>query len=326
MTTGRAQIGGDAVDQAIGWHLRLSDATRGDWLAFTDWLEASPENAAAYDRLTLDDALLSPMLDETAPPALPVAANDRGPLIRQIGRIAAAGGAIAAALLVTVQIGSVGGSASYAVETGAGARKQIAFADGSRILLNSGTRVTLRAGDTRFAALDRGEATFLIRHDAAHPFTVRSGERTLQDLGTVFNVSRDGHRLGVQVSQGAVMFEPASQALTLRPGVSLAVDEQRHRVELSRIAAEDVGGWQVGRLSFGAVPLASVAAAVSRATGAQITVAPEIADTPFTGTITVAGDAAASVRRLARLTGTVWRRNGVTWVIASPGDEARKPS
>lgn len=324
--TGEVQNMGDSVDQAIDWHLRLATATREEWIAFTDWLEASPKHAEAYDRLVLNDALLSPVLEETPSRVLPAAANDHDVRARGTWRFVAAGSAIAAAMTLAV-VTSLGGGgdadARYAVETKAGERKQVAFADGTRILVNSGSRITLDRANPRFAALDAGEATFLIRHDLARPFTLRSGTLTLQDLGTVFNVARDGKRLGVQVSEGAVMFEPAREGLTLRPGVSLSVDETSRRIELSRVAVEDVGGWRAGRLSFGAAPLASVAASLGRATGAAITVSPELSATSFTGTITVSGDAAVMVPRLARLTGVTWRRNGSGWILAARDDEAR---
>lgn len=320
---------GDVVDQAIGWHLRLPTASRAEWLAFTDWLEAAAEHAAAYDQITLDDATLWPGIEEASPPRRLQAANDealspgvgrgfwRGP-----GRFAAAGGAVAAALTLTVlnPFGGGTGDQRYVIETAGQGRKQIAFADGSRILMNGGSRMTLDRTNPRFAALDSGEATFVINHDAAHPFELKSGALTLRDLGTVFNVTRDGERLGVQVAEGAVEFEPDGEALTLRPGVTLSVNERSRKIEFARVAPEDVGGWRKGRLSFSATPLASVAAAIGRAGGGDVTVAPALADVPFTGTMGTGGGTAGMVPRLARLTGTAWQRSGDRWILVAQAD------
>ena len=36
-------------EQAVAWVIRLRDAGAEDWEEFTDWLEADPANAAAYE-------------------------------------------------------------------------------------------------------------------------------------------------------------------------------------------------------------------------------------------------------------------------------------
>lgn len=326
MTDGTAEAGHDAIDAAIGWHLRLPSATREEWQAFVEWLEADADHAAAYNRLTLDDALLAPSLEvPLSRPAFPpgTAVNDTAPPPVRGWRsrrwtAAAAGGAVAAALAAAVVL-PAGGSGETVVETAPGARKLIAFADGSRIAVNGGSRVRLEPGNTRFAALDAGEATFDIRHDATRPFIVQSGALTLHDLGTSFNVVRTGQRLGLQVSEGAVLFEPDARALTVRPGVALDVDETTGRVEFSRVAPADVGSWRQGRLTFGADPLSDVATALGRATGLKVTVAAGLADVPFTGSVTLDRDRGATVQRLARLTGHRAQRNGDDWVIVPEG-------
>lgn len=321
----------DPVDTAIGWHLRLSSATRDEWAAFVTWLEASPDHAAAYDRVTLDDALVAPMLDEAVAPAR-IAANDtandtnahdaafaadRRPWFGR--RLALWGGPAIAAVLTAAILLPGGANPSVEVRTAPGIRKLVAFADGSRITVNGDSRLRLERGNMRFAALEAGEATFEIRHDAARPFIVKSGALTLHDLGTTFNVVRDGHRLGLEVSEGAVLFEPERQALTVRPGIALDVDEAARRVEFSRVAPADVGAWRYGRLAFGADRLSDVAAAVGRATGLKVTVAPELADIPFTGSLTLDRDRPATIERLARLTGNRARRTGTEWKIVPVG-------
>lgn len=321
--TDRGKIEGDAVDAAIGWHLRLPSATREEWQDFIAWLEADPAHAAAYDRLTLDDELLAPSLLETPAP-VPQAANDAGPPARRWRPAVWVGPGIAAAGAVALVVGLPGSDATggRTIETGPGQRKQVAFADGSRITLNGGTRLLLERGNPRFAALEAGEATFEIKHDATNPFIVKSGALTLHDLGTTFNVARLGRRLGVQVSEGAVLFEPQREALTIRPGVALSVDETGRKVVFSRVATSEVGGWRHGRLSFGAERLADVAAAISRATGTAVTVAPALADTPFTGSLRVhAARPAATIERIAALSGNRAVRDGDAWMIV-PIDHA----
>ncbi|MDT9096625.1 FecR family protein, partial [Escherichia coli] len=89
------------------------------------------------------------------------------------------------------------------VETAAGQRRVLTLGDGTRIEMSGGTRLTLDHHDNRIAALDRGQALFTVRHDAAHPFTLTAGGVAVRDLGTVFDVARDGSRLAVQVASGS---------------------------------------------------------------------------------------------------------------------------
>lgn len=329
MTDEPTSDGTDPVDAAIAWHLRLPSATRDEWQEFVAWLEASPDHAAAYDRVALDDALIAPSLEVAGPDAArpvaapPAAANDAVPgrfgtrwSARRVAGWAVP--ALAAVLAVAVVLPR-GGASGYEVRTAPGARKLVTFADGSRIALNGASRLRLMPGNPRFAALEQGEATFEIRHDAARPFVVRSGALTLHDLGTVFNVVRDGRRLALKVSAGAVLFEPAGRALTVRPGQGLNVDEARRQVAYARVEPADVGAWRQGRLVFGGERLADAAGALARATGLTIAVAPELADTPFTGSLRLGDDGAAAVERLARLSGHRAVRDGDGWTILSSG-------
>ena len=47
-----------ALDEAIAWHLRLGDAAERVWAEFGAWLEASPANRLAFDRVEDFDAEL----------------------------------------------------------------------------------------------------------------------------------------------------------------------------------------------------------------------------------------------------------------------------
>ena len=99
-------------------------------------------------------------------------------------------------------------------------------------------------------------------------------------------------------------------------------DEAGRKVVFSRVATSEVGGWRHGRLSFGAERLADVAAAISRATGTAVTVAPALADTPFTGSLRVhAARPAATIERIAALSGNRAVRDGDAWMIV-PIDHA----
>ncbi|WP_380788081.1 FecR family protein [Sphingomonas sp. R86521] len=310
--------GNRAAVQAVAWHLRMPTADAADWRAFTAWLEADPEHAQAYDALAVADAELD---DALTPPtwsnaALPVAANDDRPAMR--GRRVAIGAAVVLAAAgiagVLLPMGDRATAAVRIVETPAGARRAVVLADGSRIDLNGGTRLTINDGASRMVTLERGEAVFRVTHDSAHPFVVQSGTMRLQDVGTVFNVARVGSHLGVQVAEGAVLFQPDHDRIMLTAGAALShVDGEPPR--MAGVAVGDVGSWRSGRLVFRQAPVQLVAAALERSTGTAVAVAPGLADTPFTGSIAVTGGADRMIPHVAALIGARAEHAGGRWTL-----------
>ena len=258
----------DIVDRAIGWHLRQAELTAGEWRSFIAWLEADPAHARAFDQIAFDDRLMAerPGLARSVAAAVDPVQSIKRP--RRPWLWAAGGTAIAAGIVaVLVPVALPRAPDSYLLATALGQRKDVRLADGTRIELSGGTRLRLDRADPRIASLDYGEATFHVRHDDRNPFTLKSGDLTIQDLGTVFNVSREGQRLDVQVAEGAVVFQPGREALTLKPGSALSAREDLHSVTLSRIEPGTVGGWRSGELTFNGETLGTVFDTIHRLYG-----------------------------------------------------------
>lgn len=71
-----------------------------------------------------------------------------------------------------------------------GQKKTLKLADGSTVILNSDSRLTLSAGfnkTNRTVSLD-GEAYFDVVHDGKNQFIVKTQHAEIKDIGTVFNV------------------------------------------------------------------------------------------------------------------------------------------
>jgi transmembrane sensor len=196
--------------------------------------------------------------------------------------------------------------------TAAGERREVALTDGSKMILNGDTRVAMI--DARHAELIEGEALFEVRHDAAHPFIVKTGDVTLEDAGTVFNVVRDETGLRVSVAEGAVIYQPRADAVRLTPGDALSVAGSG-RPEVTRAAAADVGSWRGGQLVYRNATLERVAADLSRNLGIQVRAGKGTGDIPFTGTISTQGGPGAVIERIAALTGTRATRAGNGWML-----------
>ena len=229
-------------------------------------------------------------------------------------RWAWAGGAIAASVAALLALPTIrGGAEPYSISTRAGEHRAVTLADGTGIELNGATRLVLDRRDTRVARLEAGEAVFHVRHDSAHPFTLAAGGRTIQDMGTVFDVALSPSRVEVAVAEGSVAFEPGAAAVVLRAGQALSA--QGDRVALGRVAPDAVGDWRSGQLSYSGAPLASVAAALERRYGTPVSLGEGLSEQPFTGTIRLSGSAAQDIPHLAALVGADAHRDGARWVV-----------
>jgi transmembrane sensor len=303
--------------EAIAWHIRLRDGAPTDWDSFVQWLEQDPAHSDAYDTVSSADGLITPELVPHL--GQPVAANDDGvPVTRRPGRRWAMGFAAVAALFLLAFLSLpllTGGPDRYEIATAGGEHRAVDIGEGSSAMLNGGSRLILDRNDPRYAELAAGEATFLVRHDSGRPFTVIAGDHRVQDVGTRFNLIHDPGRFELAVIEGAVLYDPGGVRMTLAAGQALAVTGHA-RPLLRRDDPARFAGWQTGRLSYTAAPLAAVASDLARALGEEVRLDPEIGSLPFTGSIRIEGDHGATISNFAATLGLQARRAGNGWLIA----------
>lgn len=310
--------------EAIDWYVRLRADRTEDWEAFVAWLARDPAHSSAYDAVALADLDLAPVL--TAWASQPLAANDddRGRSWRAGRRGWLGGAAAAAALLIGVFAGpSLFSDSRYQVATAPGQQRVVDLGGGDRMVLNGGARVTLDKKQTRFAALDEGEATFIIRHDPRSPFTLELGADRVQDVGTLFNVVRDKAGQTIEVAEGAVLYNPGREAITLVAGQTLSDRTGESRIIISRKEPSAIGAWRRGQLIYRGVPLAVVAADLSRNLGTTINVTQSVAARPFSGTIQIDRNQERMFARLAAILDVEAERTGKGWIIGPRGRAAR---
>jgi transmembrane sensor len=162
-----------------------------------------------------------------------------------------------------------------------GGRSLLSMADGSRLTLNTATRLRTALSPTARAVwLDEGEAHFEISHDARRPFVVHAGAQRVMVLGTRFSVRRDGERLRVTVVEGRVQLQvgPGQRATELTRG-DLAVSDPHHVVVARRSPRQmqDELAWLEGKLVFDQASLAEVAREFNRYNTRQLLIDDETA-------------------------------------------------
>jgi transmembrane sensor len=143
--------------------------------------------------------------------------------------------------------------------TAPGQRSQITFRDGTYILLavDSRLRVPRDYGVHQRMVELEGEAYFVVRHDSARPFLVRTARGTAEDLGTEFDVRayRD-EDLAVVVAKGQVVLR--GPELRLRPRERAVIDARGVATHTRGVAVDRYVAWTRGALRFDDVPLRSV--------------------------------------------------------------------
>ncbi|HEY8615962.1 FecR family protein [Phenylobacterium sp.] len=316
--------GGEAArSEAADWLVRLQadDLSPDEALAFDAWLDASPVHRAAFDA-TLSvwsafDAAGAQVEDA-------LRAERRRP--QPTRRFYMAAGSIAAAAAVAVLLAPTLAPppAPTAYATAVGQRQTIALADGSRLELNAGTKLSVSLSrDARRVVLEKGQAVFDVAADPKRPFEIAAGDRTVRVVGTQFDVRRRDGRLSVTVARGVVEVRPAGaatgRAYRLRPGQRLDHVEGAVEARVAAAAPEEVLGWRSGRLVYRDRPLSEVVADLNDQFPTPIRLAdPELADVRVSGVL-VLDDQDAVIRRLALLApfraersdrGVVLRYNG----------------
>lgn len=294
----------DQDTQALDWVVRTGDPAFDDWEGFHAWLE-DPRHAAAYHAMALDVEEMAAVV----PPAPVLRSSRRWP--------AWAGGAVAASLALVAGYAALDSRADpYAVETRAGAIRTVTLADGSAVTLGGATRVMLDRNDARTATLERGQAMFVVRHDARDPFEVHVGDARLVDVGTAFDVKRTQGQTQVAVSDGAVDYNPGSDGIRLIKGQGLVATDADGAVRVLAVDVAGVGSWRNSVLAYEGATLAEVADDLSRALGVDLRADPGVATRPFSGSIAtskLAGDPS----RVAPLLGVAVRRRGDHWVMTA---------
>lgn len=279
----------NAADAAAWWRAKLDgdDATEADWLAYEQWLTASPLNrsaAAAIDAALLDieahhDALRTP------PEPAVVVPFTRRLLARPAVWITAATALAASALLFVVTAPPPEQHFAYAAPATGG--RVVNLPDGSVVQLNRGAAISVTYGRERNVDLERGEASFSVVHDPSRPFVVAAGDASIRDVGTEFNVAVNAASTVVTVRAGEVAISTNSAAEE-RVVAGLRARIANGSVDVSAARADDAFAWQSGRLVYHNADLAAVIEDLNRYSHTPITLDTQNADDlQFSGVLVI---------------------------------------
>jgi transmembrane sensor len=288
-------IDGLAIDQALGWVVRLrSDrVTDADIEAFADWLSASDQHELAWSQAldTWETAGvlsympdLMPSTDQTADAVqaslTQLLRKGFAGFWRSLSAMASSLTALASsltALAVSLTVVAVtvillqGGGQTYSTATGE--YQQVWLDDGSLIELNTNSAVVLSLSDRqRNIELVRGEAFFTVAPDKTRPFVVTVGGAEVRALGTAFNIYRQGPELArvhvvegvvrVSETQGSAVSAPESRMLLANQ--ALEFSETTGIGDLPEQNMQQATAWREGQILFDGASLKEATTVLNR--------------------------------------------------------------
>jgi ferric-dicitrate binding protein FerR (iron transport regulator) len=139
------------------------------------------------------------------------------------------------------------------IQTPVGGKFQLNLADGSKVWLNSASSLrfpVFLAGDTREVEL-KGEAYFEVSKNVDKKFSVRSGNQTVEVLGTHFNINAysDEPSITTTLIEGAVRVIElnSKKSQILRPGEQSKVDRE---IRIQKKDTQAEVAWKDGYFYF----------------------------------------------------------------------------
>ena len=272
------------LTEAAAWRVRLTELGVESTEAFEGWLTADPKAADAWRHVQtvwdhFDDHVAAPELMAARRNALGHASRGgsrKGPWSVRV---------MAAAVAAFVMLGAgtawlLTGPQVY--QTALGERRTVTLADGSRITLDSASKVEVRyTGDARKIVLARGEARFDVAHDVQRPFSVRARDRIVIATGTAFDVDVAAPAVRVTLIEGhVVVLQRKAQKRSLPPVQAVSMQAGQQYVaapdanpQVTAISIERATAWESGRIVVDNEPLYEVVERVNRYAAKPVTVA-----------------------------------------------------
>ncbi len=267
---------GSASEQADYWLALLNSPLydQGHQVAFEQWLGASHENRLAWEKAQVwwqkidtinfsQGALLEKRLATTVKsvsPSKPVAPKRFLPFFNAWSFPAVA------CLLLAVWFGFTNIPFLFAdYHTGKGELKSIALTDGSTVLLNTNSTLSVDYSSQQRIISLQGEAYFKVAADARRPFEVKTESGRVRALGTAFEVKQLDSDMAVTVYEHSVRvsFVQGETIDRLEEGQRITLTQQQIG-PIENVNLKQSKAWQEHLLVFKNQPLQQVITELNR--------------------------------------------------------------
>lgn len=134
-----------------------------------------------------------------------------------------------------------------------GEQRVVVLEDGTRVTLNTDTKIDVKLGAVRLVRLIKGEGYFDVAHDIERPFIVETSAGRTQALGTEFSVRINNDSTMVTVVEGSVSVTGANAAAkipTLSPGESVTLLSDGTPTPKETVDTTAIRYWREGKVYF----------------------------------------------------------------------------
>jgi len=292
----------DVVPEAVNWYVLLSSehVTDAERQAWDRWMCESDMHRQAWEDIKRKLSIF-----EGIPSNLGVEVLSRPPskVNRQRREAIKTLGLLAAVLLPTGYVfkDALFGQFNYDYFTGVGERKNIALTDGTNLVLNTKTAVTIHSSrHTMMVQLHHGEV--LVSTSKSHQKTqvlmIETGHGRILPLGTAFNVRRFDQFSRVSLFEGLLKLAPQQSGEHAFVHPQQEIDMHSNRVVFRRRLSVLSPSWQRGYLELDNMPLKYFAEEMQRYRYGIIKCHRDIEQLMISGSFLV-DDVDASLRSLA---------------------------
>ena len=304
--------------EAAAWVVKLHGPLRDEALeaGWKSWLEEHPDNAFAWEIASETWTTSHGIEPKLALPPLATRA-ERTP---RRWMLATAGGACVAALIAVFALRWY---SVPSVATEVGEQRTVNLGDGTRVQLNTDTKLQVEFDDrVRRVVLRSGEAFFAVAHEH-RPFVVMAGNRKVIAIGTSFvvrKIEQTDSPLTVTLIEGRVAVAKAEAADILPPdkpaGVTILESGERLRLKTDGRTQVDLPsmdratGWMRGQVIFDHTTLSEAVAELNRyGSPLRLFVAPSAAQIKVGGSFRI-GDSESFARAVAETYNLSLTRHG----------------
>lgn len=288
--------------EALDWLLRVqaAPADRALLTRRDQWLARAPAHARAYGqaeevwRLT---GRVAPAFPFLTPQAL--CRQSAPPAGRRRRAWATAAGLALAACVALVLFPGLSLRLRADQHTGTGEIRTVHLADGSTVVLDADSAITVRLGaNKREIGLLSGRAFFQVAADASRPFTVSADDVEVTVTGTAFDVATSGDDTMVSVQSGHVavaVTRPGHPAnARLERGQRARLSHADGGLRIDSVPMAQIGLWRDRRLVVNGATIAQVVAQLSHyAPGLIVVRDPALAGRRVTGVFDLSDPRAA---------------------------------
>lgn len=311
-------------DEAIGWLVGFceSEIDADGRKRFERWLKASPQHVQAYlqvstlweaagrlnstRKVEIDELVRRAAAEQNVLTLEPAADRARSLGASRLRRgVLSRPAALAASVLALTLSGIAAAwwqnhrSLEYA--TAVGEERTLTLSDSSTVVLDARSKIRVRYTEgLRTIELLQGQALFRVAHNPARPFVVVTGDASIRDVGTQFDVRRNGTATVVTVLEGQV----ATRGIYVSAGEQVVV-APRLVLRPVQVNAAVATAWTEGKLVFDATPLSDVIQDFNRYSLKPLTIDdPQLLSLHVSGTFD-ARDSAQIIRFLSERFGLV---------------------